>query len=115
MSQLQHEIMQRNEELNSARSGLTTLENKHSELQQQYEACLKQNALLREESERSKSEIQQLRESSAEVTSLQETNEHLKSQLEIIESKYVKAASLNSELQKKVEIMEQQQIQKDSV
>ena len=108
-------MMQRNEELNSARSSLSTLENKQSELQQQYESCLKQNTLLKEEIERSKSEIQQLRESSADVASLQETNEHLKSQLGIMESKYVKAASLNSELQKKVEIMEQQQIQKDSV
>ena len=39
----------------------------------------------------------------------------MKSLLGSAESKYVRVASLNSELQKKVEILEQEQIRKESV
>ena len=94
---------------------MSALESKHSELTQRYESCLKLNTLLKEETEKSRSELQGLQESSTEVSSLREANESLKSMLESAESKYVRVASLNSELQKKVEILEQEQIRKESV
>lgn len=59
--------------------------------------------------------MQGLQESSSEVLSLREANESLKSMLGSAESKYVRVASLNSELQKKVEILEQEQIRKESM
>ena len=70
---------------------------------------------MKEETEKSKSELQGLQESSSELLSLREANESLKSLLGSAESKYVRVASLNSELQKKVEILEQEQIRKESV
>ena len=115
LPQLQSEIARRDEELSSIRGSLSTLESKHDELTQRYESCLKLNTLLKEETEKSKSELQGLQESSSELLSLREANESLKSLLGSAESKYVRVASLNSELQKKVEILEQEQIRKESV
>ena len=112
---MQSEIARRDEELSSIRGSLSTLESKHDELTQRYERCLKLNTLLKEETEKSKSELQGLQESSSELLSLREANESLKSLLGSAESKYVRVASLNSELQKKVEILEQEQIRKESV
>ena len=112
---MQSEIARRDEELSSIRGRLSTLESKHDELTQRYESCLKLNTLLKEETEKSKSELQGLQESSSELLSLREANESLKSLLGSAESKYVRVASLNSELQKKVEILEQEQIRKESV
>lgn len=110
LPQLQSEIDERDHELANLRNSISILETRFGDSQQRLESVEKQNAQIKLEYEQ-KLEIarQDVSQSTrSEVLSLQESNENLKMLLSTAEKKYTRLADMNSELQKKLDTMEQQ-------
>lgn len=110
LPQLQSEIDERDHELANLRNSISILETRFGDSQQRLESVEKQNAQIKLEYEQklelARQDVSQSTRS--EVLSLQESNENLKMLLSTAEKKYTRLADLNSELQKKLDTMEQQ-------
>ena len=102
VSQLQQELTAKDGEVASLRSELSVVETRFGDAKARLEEAKKEFASQLEET-RKDGEAKE----SAEAVALREANENLKVLLSGAEKKYMRISSLNMELQKKVDTLEQ--------
>lgn len=107
---IQKELEEKEGELVSVRNGHSVLESRYQDLQQKMNQMETQNAVMKEEFEKQLNELKakEAEAEEAEVLLLKESNENLKILLNNAEKKYVHLTSLNTELQKRIDLLGQQ-------
>ena len=109
LSQLQQELTTKESEVSSLRSDLSVMETRFGDTKTRLETAETQ---LEEAKKEFAAQLEEARKDgeakeSAEAVALREANENLKVLLSGAEKKYMRISSLNLELQKKVDTLEQ--------
>ena len=120
LPRLQEELEKRETELSDLRGAQRGLQTKYGDLEHKYESSLRESTKLKAEwamagritsrfdSRLEAMRVQQAQASSTEQAALKESVENLKGLLSSAEQKYARLSSINSELQKKIDVLEQQ-------
>ena len=107
---LQAELNVRDSDLSSLRSTLSVLESRYGDAKNKLENLQLQTTQMKEDYEQRLEQAQSSveKQEMVEMMTLREANENLKVLLSGAEKKYMRISSLNLELQKKVDNLEQQ-------
>ena len=107
---LQAELAVRDSDLSSLRSTLSVLESRYGDTKNKLENLQVQTTQMKEDYEQrlEQAQLSVEKEETVEMMALREANENLKVLLSGAEKKYMRISSLNLELQKKVDNLEQQ-------
>ena len=107
---LQAELDVRENDLSSLRSTLSVLESRYGDAKSKLDSLQLQTTQMKEDYEQRLEQAQSsvAKQETVEMITLREANENLKVLLSGAEKKYMRISSLNLELQKKVDNLEQQ-------
>ena len=107
---LQAELDVRENDLSSLRSTLSVLESRYGDAKSKLDSLQLQTTQMKEDYEQRLEQAQSSveKQETVEMITLREANENLKVLLSGAEKKYMRISSLNLELQKKVDNLEQQ-------